>query len=88
MTRRTAHLNGVPADSVRIVDNQADCAKAGRAYLEGDRPTAGTHRVAVVSIGEHYIAMDLAQISRSGEFRNSALLDRRFRTVLWLIGGI
>jgi hypothetical protein len=88
MARRTAHLTEVSADSVRIVDNQADCAKAGRAYLERDRPTPGTHPVALVSVGEHYIAIDLAQVSRSGEFRNSALLDRRFRTVLWMIGGI
>jgi hypothetical protein len=88
MARRTFHLTGVPADSVRIVDNQPDCARAGRAYVEGDRPTHGTHRVALVSVGEHYIAVDETQIARSGEFRNSVLLDRRFRTVLWIMNGI
>jgi hypothetical protein len=75
----------MPADRVRLVTDPEACARAGRAYLAEDRPAPGRHRVVLVSVGDRYIALDLNQIGRAGEFMTEAILDRRFRLLSWLM---
>ncbi|HEV8236058.1 MAG TPA: hypothetical protein VGP84_15710 [Gemmatimonadaceae bacterium] len=78
-------FSDVLVDSVRVVTTQADCARAGRAYLEGERPRQGRHRVALVRVGDRYIAVDLDQLGRAGEFMTEAILDRRFKVLSWIM---
>jgi len=75
----------MPADRVRIVTDVQACARAGRAYLADDRPAPGRHRVVLISVGDRYIALDLNQMGRAGEFMTEAVLDRQFRLLSWLM---
>lgn len=59
--RHSYGFSAVPADSVRVVTDSVACGRAGRAYLAGDRPLPGRHRVVLVSVGDRYIALDLNQ---------------------------
>ena len=84
-SRQSYGFSDALADSVRVVTTQADCARAGRAYLEGARPRQGRHRVALVRVGDRYIAADLDQLGRAGEFMTEAILDRRFKLLSWIM---
>jgi hypothetical protein len=83
--RHSYGFSAMPADSVRVVTDSVACARAGRAYLAGERPLPGRHRVVLVSVGDRYIALDLNQMGRAGEFMTEAILDRRFRLLSWLM---
>ena len=83
--RRALGVSSMPADSVRLIEDSGACARAGRAYLAGDRPAPGPHRVVLVKVGERYLAVDMSQVHQSGEFMNEALLDRAFRLLSFLM---
>jgi len=83
--RHSYGFSAIPADSVRVVTDPVACARAGHAYLAGERPVPGRHRVVLVSIGDRYIALDLNQVGRAGEFMTEAILDRSFRLLSWLM---
>jgi len=83
--RHNYNFSAMPANGVRVVTDVVACARAGRAYLAGDRPVPGRHRVVLVCVGNRYIALDLNQIGRAGEFTTEAILDRNFRLLSWLM---
>jgi hypothetical protein len=36
-------------------------------------------------VGDRYIAVDLDQLGRAGEFMTEAILDRRFKVLSWIM---
>jgi hypothetical protein len=80
---RKAYGMSGPAD-LHIVRDTLLCARAGRAYARGDSIASFHYHVAVVQVGQRYIAINVNQTRKAGEFLLEAVLDSGFRFIEWI----
>ena len=80
---RAAYRLSSPSD-IAIIRDPALCARAGRAYAHGDSILPSHYHVAVVRVGQRYIAINVNNIRKAGEFLLEAVLDSDFRFVEWI----
>jgi hypothetical protein len=66
---------------IAIVHDNGACRQAAVAYAGAGPVRPGVHRVALVAVGNRYVAVDLGAIRKAGEFLLEAVLDRQFRLV-------
>lgn len=69
---------------IAIVRDKATCRRAALAYAESLPLRPGVHEVALVSVGNRYVAVDLGAVRKAGEFMLEAVLDRQFRLLIML----
>ena len=66
---------------IAIVRDNDACRRAAIAYADSGPIRPGIHRVALVAVGNRYVAIDLSAIRKAGEFLLEAVLDRQFRLI-------
>ena len=66
---------------IAIVRDPLLCERAARVYAGNTPLRPGEHRVAMIAVGQRYVAVDLSAIKMAGEFMLEAVLDRDFRLI-------
>ncbi len=69
---------------ITIVHDKDACRQAGIAYAQSAPIQPGVHVVALVSVGNRYVTIDLRAVRKAGEFLLEAVLDRQFRFLIML----
>jgi len=72
------------ASDIAIVRDASLCARAGRAYAHGDSIPPFLYHVALVRVGKRYIAININNVRKAGEFLLEAVLDSEFRFIEWI----
>lgn len=80
---RVAYQLAKPSD-IGIVRDTALCARAGRAYARGASIPAFHYHVALVRVGQRYIAINVNKIQKAGEFLLEAVLDSDLHFLEWI----